>query len=118
MKMRKSLYNNRLRSTCGSVGRFRAFSLAELVVSIGVLLLMFSLAGQVFSLTMRSTGEALAFTEINQLLRIFEDTLRADLRYVEPGQSMILIQSNPINAYWTVDGQDADKAGGKHLPAR
>ena len=117
MKMRKSLYHNRLGSTCGNVRRFRAFSLAELVVSIGVLLLMFSLVGQVFSLTMRSTGEALAYTEINQLLRIFEDTLREDLRHVEPGQSLILIQCNPVNAYWTQDGLEADKATGDDDPS-
>lgn len=115
--MRKSLFNNRLRLPCKCTVRLRAFTMAELVVSIGVLLLMFSLAGQVFSLTMQSTGQALAFTEINQLLRIFEDTLREDLRHVEPGQSLILIQANPINAYWTDDGREADKASGDDDPS-
>ncbi len=109
--MRKSLYCNRLRSSCTRVRRAAGFSLAELVVSIGVLLLMFSLAGQVFTLTMQSTGQAKAFTGINQLLRVFEATLREDLRNVEPGRSVMLIQANPVNAYWTSDGLEADNDG-------
>ena len=109
--MRKSLHCNRLRSSCTRVRRAAGFSLAELVVSIGVLLLMFSLAGQVFTLTMKSTGQAKAFTGINQLLRIFEATLREDLRNVERGRSVMLIQANPVNAYWTNDGLEADNDG-------
>ncbi|MCH7872433.1 MAG: hypothetical protein IID33_12105 [Planctomycetes bacterium] len=109
--MRKSLHCNRLRSSCTRVRPAAGFSLAELVVSIGVLLLMFSLAGQVFTLTMKSTGQAKAFTGINQLLRIFEATLREDLRNVEPGRSVMLIQANPVNAYWTSDGLEADNDG-------
>ena len=109
--MRKCLCINKLRSSCTRVRPASGFSLAELVVSIGVLVLMFSLAGQVFSLTMQSTGQAKAFTEINQLLRIFEDSLREDLRNVVPGKSVMLIQANPVNAYWTIDGRDADNDG-------
>jgi len=85
-----------------------AFSLAELIVAIGVLVLMFSLAGQVFSLTIRSTGQATALTTVTQMLRAFEDTLREDLRHVERGQSLIWIQGNPVNAYWTRSGREAD----------
>jgi type II secretory pathway pseudopilin PulG len=79
-----------------------------LVISIGILILMLALAGQVFTITVRSTGQATALTETSQLLRMFEDTLREDLRSVQPGQSLILIQGNPVNAYWTQGGKDAD----------
>lgn len=88
-----------------------AFTLVELVVSIGILLLMLSLAGQVFSVTVKSTGQATALTRVNQRLRQFERILRDDLRNVQPGLSMILIQGNPVNAYWTQDGRDADGDG-------
>lgn len=85
-----------------------AFSLAELIVSMGILMLMFALAGQVMSLTVRSTGQALALTEVSQALRIFERTLREDLSHVKAGESLLLIQGNPINGYWSTIGRDAD----------
>lgn len=110
--MRKCFFHNRLRSIRSYGDRRKAFSLAELVVAIGILLLMLSLVGQVFNTTIESTGHAMALTEVGQLLRAFERTVRDDLRGVQPGQSMILIQSNPVNAYWTVDGKAADDPSG------
>lgn len=89
-------------------GRRAAFSLAELVISIGVLVLMMGLAGQVFSITIKSTGQATALTEVTQQLRVFEETLREDLRNVQPGQSVLLIQGNPVNAYWSQLGKESD----------
>ncbi len=85
-----------------------AFSLAELVISIGILILMMALAGQVFTITVRSTGQATALTETSQQLRMFEETIREDLRNVQPGQSVILIQGNPVNAYWTQVQKESD----------
>jgi hypothetical protein len=72
---------------------------------------MLTLAGQVMSLTVRSTGQAKALTEVNQRFRILEQTLRVDLGAVHPGNSLILIQGNPANAYWTRDGKEADGDG-------
>ena len=106
--MRKCLWHKQLRLRYGlSVAR-PAFTLAELVVSIGILVLMMSLAGQVFNITVKSTGQGTALTEVMQQLRAFEQTLREDLRGVQPGNSLILIQGNPVNAYWTQNGKDAD----------
>ncbi len=93
------------------MARREAFSLTELIVAIGILVLMFSLAGQVFNLTIKSTGQARALTEVNQLLRAFEQTIREELEEVQPGQSMILIQGNPVNAYWIQQGKEADNDG-------
>ena len=115
--MRKLRSQNKLRFPCSrgttsrGVDRRAAFSLAELVISIGILILMMALAGQVFTITVRSTGQATALTETSQQLRMFEDTIREDLRTVQPGQSLILIQGNPVNAYWTQGGKDADDDG-------
>ena len=106
--MGKRVFDNGLQSRCRRSARRRAFTLSELVVAIGILLLMLSLAGQVFSLTVKSTGQATALTKVSQLLRALEDTLREDLRHVQPGQSMLLIQGNPVNAYWTKEGKEAD----------
>ena len=98
-----------LRGVCSSrKARRSAFSLTELVVSIGILVLTFSMVGQVFNLTIQSTGQATALTEVNQLLRAFEKTLRDDLRHVRPGRSFLIIQGNPVNTYWTKDQRDSD----------
>ncbi|UCF32240.1 MAG: hypothetical protein JSV78_07875 [Phycisphaerales bacterium] len=88
--------------------RRAAFSLAELVVAVGILALMMTLAGQVFSLTSQSTRQANALTELSQRFRAFEKTLREDLRYAGKGNSLMVIQANPVNAYWTRAGREAD----------
>ena len=110
--MRKYILDNKLQPMApGDQSlsyRAAAFSLVELVVSLGVLVVMFALAGQVFNFTIQSTGQATALVEVNQQLRALEQTLREDLAFVESGQSLILIQGNPVNAYWTQDSKDAD----------
>jgi len=88
--------------------RRRAFSLVELVVSIGVLVLLMGMASQVMNLTIQATGQAQALVEVNQKLRVFEQTLRQDLLGVDRNRSVMAIVGNPINAYWTQDGADAD----------
>src|SRR3972149_1226796 len=108
MVMRKFCSHNELGLRHGLSARLRAFSLAELVISMGILVLMMSLAGQVFNITVQSTGQATALTEIMQQLRAFEHTFREDLRGVQPGNSLILIQGNPVNASWTQSGKDAE----------
>jgi prepilin-type N-terminal cleavage/methylation domain-containing protein len=85
-----------------------AFTLTELIVSIAVLALMMTMAGTVFHLTLKSTGEAKALTTVNQRLRAFEGTLRADLRGVRPEESVLVIVPAKMNAYWSAAGRDAD----------
>jgi type II secretory pathway pseudopilin PulG len=72
----------------------------ELVVSIGILALMLTLAGKVFTLTSESTGLATGYTEVSQALRAMERTIRADLQAVQPGSSLMVIRCQPVNAYW------------------
>ena len=105
--MRKRIFGNILQSQYTRSGHRQAFTLSELVVAIGILVLMLALAGQVFNLTVKSTGQATALTEVSQLLRAFEDTLREDLRHVQPGHSLLLVQGNPVSAYWTREGAEA-----------
>lgn len=88
------------------------FSLVELVVAIGILVIMIALAGQVFSISVKSTGEATALIDVNQSLRQLEETLREDLAGIDPARSMMVIWSQPINAYWTRQQQELDPTGG------
>ncbi|MCP4591151.1 MAG: type II secretion system protein [bacterium] len=88
-----------------------AFTLTELIVSIGVLSLMMSMAGVVFHLTVKSTGEARAVTTVAQRLRDLETTLREDLSAVHPEQSILVIVPAKINAFWTAAGRDGAIAG-------
>jgi prepilin-type N-terminal cleavage/methylation domain-containing protein len=111
MTMRKGRFDNMLRAGCTRSARRSGFSLTELIVAIGILVLMFSLAGQVFNVTVQSTGQARAITNLSQMLRAVEDTIREDLRHVQAGRSLILIQGNPVNAYWTGEGRAADEDG-------
>lgn len=106
--MRKSMFYNKLHRNGWAAPHASAFSLAELVISMGILVLMLSLAGQVFNMTIQSTGQATALTDVTQSLRILEQTLRNDLAHVHPGRSVLLIQGNPVNAYWTAKEREAD----------
>ncbi len=92
--------------------RFQAarggFSLIELVVAIGILVLMMALAGQVFTIAIDSTGQANSLIEVNQSIRLLEATLREDLRNIDPASSMMVISANPIAAYWTAEEKERD----------
>ena len=106
--MCKSGFDNKLYRSCVRTNRRRAFSLAELIVSVGVLALLLALAGQVMSLTVQSTGQARSLTQVNQSLRMLEQTMRQDLSQIPKGQSVMVVVGNPVAAYWTQDSKDAD----------
>lgn len=106
--MRKLRLHNKLRGFPVPPTARPAFSLAELVISMAILVLLMSLAGQVFNFTVESTGQATALTRINQTIRMMERTIRADLAQVQAGHAIMIIQGNPVNAYWTADGRESD----------
>jgi len=92
-------------------GRARGgFTLAELVVAVGILALMMALAGEMFSIAVRSTGQATALTNVSQRLRMVEQTLREDLAHVSRDSSLLVIMGNPTRNYWTQAGYEADDA--------
>lgn len=93
------------------LGRRAAFTLTELIVSIGVMGLMMTMAGAVFHLTIKSTGQAKAVVSVAQRLRAFENSLRADLSGITPESSILVIVPAKMNAYWTTAGRDADDNG-------
>ena len=95
----------------GRSARRAGFTLVELIVSVGVLALMTTMAGAVFHLTLKSTGEAKALTSVTQRIRAFERTLRNDLAGVQPETSLLVIVPARMNAYWTAEGRDGDDDG-------
>ena len=84
------------------------FTLIELMVSIGILGILMVMAGTVFTLSMKSSGQATALIEVTESIRALEQTLREDLRYVQPESSLMVIQGNRVNAYWTADERETD----------
>ncbi|MEZ6083288.1 MAG: type II secretion system protein [Phycisphaerae bacterium] len=89
--------------------RRAAFTIVELVVSIGILGIMLVMAGAIFTLTLKSSGEANAIIEIGQSVRAVEDTLTKDLR--NAGNTILVIQGNPIPAYMTLAELEVDTDG-------
>lgn len=83
-----------------------AFTLVELVVAIGILVLMMTMAGTVFSLTLRSTGQAKALTNLSERLRMYERTMQEDLRAVRPGSSMMALECRQVWVHWTGTQRD------------
>jgi type II secretory pathway pseudopilin PulG len=85
-----------------------AFTLTELIVAVGLLALMMSLAAGVFSLTVQSSGQATSLIEVSQTLRNLENRLRDDLSGVRASTAIMMIVASEVDAYWTLDGQEAD----------
>jgi type II secretory pathway pseudopilin PulG len=87
-----------------------AFTLVELIVSIGVLLLLITMAGSVFSLTLRSTGQAKGLTDISQRLRVFEQVLTGDLAAMPREDTKMVLVAHKTNGYWTSGQKELDTA--------
>ena len=76
MQAARSQYDRAVVGAVVRSGRVRAFTLTELVVSVGILSLMMTIVGAVFKLTMNSNGQANALMEVSQSLQVLEETLR------------------------------------------
>ncbi len=95
-------------SSPGSRRHRFAFTLIELVVSIGILSLLLVMAGSIFTLTLKSSGQATALIEVSESVTALEQTLGEDLRYVQPGKSIMVIKGNRVKAYWDRETMEAD----------
>ncbi len=96
----------------------RAFTLVELIVSIGILGILMVMAGSIFALTLKSSGQANALIEVSESIRALEDSLREDLRYVQPSRSIMLIQGNEMNVFWTEDERELADPGNDDATVR
>ena len=102
--MRKYKSANKLRTVCGAAGvrsyRASAFSLAELVVALGILVLMFALAGQVFNVTVQSTGQATAIVQVNQQKVWQPRQLMAEFQEAKKnGRKFLLLLVEGVNGF-------------------
>jgi type II secretory pathway pseudopilin PulG len=87
--------------TTSSATRRPAFTLTEMLVSIGLLLLVMGMASTVFKVTLEGTGRLTQLSEIDRSIRLFKDNLARELRGVDPTRSALAIQGNPSPAYWS-----------------
>ena len=109
----KSVSPLAFRGESRSSGNLRrgGFTLVELVVSVGILSILLGMAGTIFTLTLKSSGEATALIEVNEAVYAFEQQLKKDLGCIQPDKSMLVIQGNTINAYWNRDAMESDADG-------
>ena len=81
--------------------RLSAFTLIEMLVAVGMLLVMMGLAGQVFKIALDGTGRLTQLSEIDRSIRMFEDQLGRELATLDPTRDILAIGANPSPAYWT-----------------
>lgn len=84
------------------------FTLTELIVSIGILVVLLTIIGGVFSLSGRATTQATALMTVHRQLRLLRETLRQDLSGVDPARSCLAIAAKLQQTYET----PADRANG------
>ena len=88
--------------------RSAGFTLMEMLVAVGLLLVMMGLAGQVFKIALDGTGRLTQLSEIDRSIRMFVDQLRRELAMIDPTRSILAIQGNPSPAYWTEEQEMRD----------
>jgi prepilin-type N-terminal cleavage/methylation domain-containing protein len=84
------------------------FTLTELIVSVGILVVLLTIIGGVFSLAGRATTQATALMSVHRQLRFLRETLRQDLAGVDPSRSCMAIASKLQRTYET----PTDRANG------
>lgn len=78
-----------------------AFTLIEAIVSIGILLILMTLIGAVFSLTGRASTQSNAVLSVHSKLRAFREALKHDLDGVNPEESALAITSVLVPTFET-----------------
>ena len=58
--------------------RSAGFTLMEMLVAVGLLLVMMGLAGQVFKIALDGTGRLTQLSEVDRSIRMFDDQLRRE----------------------------------------
>jgi prepilin-type N-terminal cleavage/methylation domain-containing protein len=86
-----------------------AFTLVELLVSLAVLSIALAIVGTVFSIAVKTTRQAAAYSEANNWLRQYMEQLEDDLKYCEPSQSVLVLVGRTQAGALTPDGVKAGK---------
>ncbi len=86
-----------------------AFTLVELLVSLGVLGVALTVVGVVFTVTTRTASQASAVSEVERWLRQFEHQLREDLRGIDTTRSMLVLVGRTQAAARTPEDLEAQR---------
>ncbi len=89
--------------------RQRAFTLIEMMVSLGVLTLALGVVGVVFSVTTKTARQASAYSEALNWVRQFMIQLEEDLEHVDPSQSILVLAGRTQAAALTKEDLDGGK---------
>lgn len=82
-------------------GARRAFTLVEMLVSLGVLAVVLAIIGVVFVVTTNTTRQAAAYSEAQRWVRQFTDQLAQDLRQIDPSNSVLVLVGRTVPAALT-----------------
>lgn len=88
----------------------RAFTLIEMLVSLGVLAIALGVVGIVFGVTTRTVNQAAALSELQATLRQCMLQIEEDLKFIDPSESVLVLVGRTRSAALT----DADLAGGRY----
>ncbi len=88
--------------------RRQAFTLVEMLVAVALLLILMGMAGTVFKISLEATGRLTQQSEIDRGIRALKNSLARELAAVDPRRSIMAIQGNAIETYWTAEQQAAD----------
>lgn len=83
--------------------RARGFTLAEMLVALGVMIVAMTVVATVFSLTTRTAATSTGLAEAQTLLRAFTQQIEADLAGVDPRNSVLVIVGRTQQASLTAD---------------
>jgi len=100
------------RSRLGWATARSAFTLTELLVSIGILMGMMAMMAMVFTTATRASGQAQVSTALYRQLRQVAASIEDELAAMEPGDSILAVAGVDQLAYRTPD----DLATGRSIP--
>lgn len=86
----------------------RAFTLIEMLVSLGVLILALGMVATVFKATTDTASVSRAIADVEAVLRGFERELRADLEGVNPARSILVLRGRTQAASLTQELRDGN----------
>jgi len=89
--------------------RVRAFTLVELMVSVGILAGLMAMISMIFATATKSAGLAQTTTVVYRQLRQITEGLRRDLKAVDPSECVIGIAGVEVLAYRTPEDIQTDR---------
>ena len=92
-----------------TAGSLVGFTLVEMLVSLAVLGVALTVVGVVFTISVDTTRQAAAYSDVQNWVRQFMRQIEEDLEYCEPSNSVLVIAGRTQAAALTQDDLDAGK---------